>query len=153
MSAVAPRRTVGAAPGARRVVAPSRRPEPVPPPLRVVPARRPLAGAAAIVVVVVFVAMLGLTVFQTRMAQQQVRIDQLEAGVDDAREAREALLRRRAELRAPQRLAEAALALGMKQADAVNFVEVEPDLYAEVLAASGPLPATEPDATELDGDG
>jgi len=142
MSAVPSRRF---APASRRQAEPARRP-----PLRVVPDRRPFAGAAAIVVTMVFLAMLGLTVFQTRMAQQQVRIDQLEKQVDEARSKREDLLRRRAELRAPQRLGEEAERLGMVPAEAASFVEVDEDVYAAVLGASGRLqpdvdPRTDPE--------
>jgi len=104
-----------------------------------VPERRPFASAAAGVLVVVFLAMLGLTTFQTRMAQQQVRIDQLQAEVDSAKERQELLLRRRAELRAPQRLAAESERLGMVQAEAIDFVTVDPAIYAQVLAASGRL--------------
>ncbi len=109
------------------------------PPLRAVPERRPFASAAAAVLVVVFLAMLGLTTFQTRMAQQQVRIDLLEEQVDAAKARQELLLRRRAELRAPQRLAAESDRLGMVQAEAIDFVTVDPLMYAEVLAASGRL--------------
>lgn len=109
------------------------------PPLRAVPERRPFASAAAAVLVVVFLAMLGLTTFQTRMAQEQVRIDQLDEQVDSAKARQELLLRRRAELRAPQRLAAESERLGMVQAEAIDFVTVDPLMYAEVLAASGRL--------------
>jgi hypothetical protein len=120
------------------------------PPLRAVPARRPFAGAAAVVLVVVFLAMLGLTTFQTRMAQQQVRIDQLDRQVDSAKARHADLLRQRAELRSMQRLDAESKRLGMQQAQAVGFVTVDPNIYASVLAASGRLT---PPADDIDPEG
>jgi hypothetical protein len=96
-------------------------------------------GSLAVVLVVVFLSMLGLTVFQTRMAKEQVQIDQIEKQVQQAQERREYLLRRRAELRAPQRLGHDGASLGLIQADAVGFVTVSPEVYAQVLTMAGEL--------------
>ena len=83
--------------------------------------------------------MLGLTTFQTRMAQQQVRIDQLQELVTQGKKDHQLLLRQRAELRSPQRLGAESERLGMVQAQALGFVTVDAATYAAVLGASGRL--------------
>jgi hypothetical protein len=85
------------------------------------------------------VLMLGLVVFQTRIAQDQLVLDRLEVQVRDARARYDLLRRERAELRAPERIASAAAELGMEQGTIDEFVSVPADVAAEVYAAAGQL--------------
>ncbi|MEI7991211.1 MAG: hypothetical protein WCH93_02145 [Actinomycetota bacterium] len=114
--------------------------------LRSVPQRRRIASILAPALVVVFLAMLGVTTFQTRMAEEQVKLDQLQVKVDKARELHQSLERERAELRSPVHLGREAATMKMSAADAVGFVAVDAQTYTEVLAASAPMPLDEPGA-------
>jgi cell division protein FtsL len=96
--------------------------------------------------VVVFLAMLGITTFQTRMAQDQVELDQLQAKVVKARLLRQELEREQAELRSPVRLGREAAKMGMVPADAVGFVTVDGSTYTTVLAGADSLPIGETSA-------
>lgn len=107
--------------------------------LRSIPKPRRFASLLAPVIVVVFLAMLGITTFQTRMAQTQVEIDQLQRKIDGARATKVSLERQRAELRSPVRLGREAEAMGMVQASSVGFVQVDSDTYVAAIAASGQM--------------
>jgi len=74
------------------------------PHLRIVPRRRRIASILAPALIVVFLAMLGVTTFQTRMAENQVHLDRLLVKVDKARDLNVQLSRERAELLSPVRL-------------------------------------------------
>ncbi|CAB4691277.1 MAG: hypothetical protein F2934_02350 [Actinobacteria bacterium] len=111
--------------------------------LRSVPQRRRIASILAPALVVVFLAMLGVTTFQTRMAEEQVKLDQLQVKVDKARELHQSLERERAELRSPVHLGREAATMKMSAADAVGFVTVDAQTYTEVLAASAAMPLDE----------
>lgn len=127
-----------------RDVAPRKRPTPTKrpsrPDLAVVQRRRRwpalVAGAAWSVVVL---GLLGAAVFHTQLAERQLRLDRLDRAVTEERERFDDLRYRRAELRSPERLAEAATALGMQRGSATTFVTVTPDAVARQLAAAGPV--------------
>jgi hypothetical protein len=107
--------------------------------LRSIPKPRRFASWLAPVIVVVFLAMLGITTFQTRMAQTQVEIDQLQRKIDRARATKVSLERQQAELRSPVRLGREAESMGMVQASAVGFVQVDSETYVAAIAASGQM--------------
>ena len=107
--------------------------------LRSIPRPRRFASILAPAIVVVLAAMLGIATFQTRMAQNQVEIDQLQRSIDRARATNQSLQRQRAELRSPSRLGREAQAMGMVQAGAVGFVQVDLETYVDAIAASGRL--------------
>lgn len=107
------------------------------PQLRVVPKRRLAANAAAIAVVVIGVLMMSAVVLHTRLAERQLEIDRLEQQVDNEHARFDVLRNQRAELRAPTRLATAAADLGMMPALDTEFADVDPHVYAYVLAATG----------------
>ncbi len=86
---------------------------------------------------VVLACLLAAAVFHTQLAERQIRIDSLERSVNDERERFDELRYRRAELRSPVRLAEAAGALGMVPGDTGSFVELDPWLLARQIAAAG----------------
>jgi hypothetical protein len=81
--------------------------------------------------------MLGAVMLHTRLAERQLEIDRLDAAATAARERFDDLRRERAELRSPARLAAEAARLGMAPGDSSTFVEVDPYVVAQVLAAAG----------------
>jgi hypothetical protein len=85
----------------------------------------------------VSVLMLGLVVFQTRIAQDQLVLDRLEVQVREASARYDLLRRERAELRAPARIAAEAASLGMTQGTVDEFITVPPDVAAAVYASAG----------------
>jgi cell division protein FtsL len=105
-------------------------------------AARPQRTASVVVAaaVVAILLMLGAAVLHTQLAERQFRIDNLSRSVR-SEQARFAVLRsERAELRSPNRLADAARALGMSPAKPTQFLGVEPIELARVIAAGGALP-------------
>lgn len=110
------------------------------PNLRVVTqARRRLpAVVGGLVLLVVMVAMLGAAVFHTQLAERQLTIDKLEREVQAERARFDELRRDRAVLRSPQRIADAAAALGMIRGETSRFISVDPAALAVQLAAAGP---------------
>jgi hypothetical protein len=115
--------------------------------LRVVPRRRPITAILAPVFALVFTGMLGITVFQTRMAQQQVQLDQLQVAVDKAQARHQELVRSQAELRSPQRIGLSAHTLGLVAPSAVGFVTVDRATYVDVVAGSGALTSNPSDGS------
>ncbi len=88
-------------------------PRPAPTRLSVVPRRRPAVGWFVVLGGLVFALLLGVTVFQTRLAQNQLELDRVERAVDAERERFDELRLQRAELRSPAYLAAAAASIGM----------------------------------------
>ena len=84
-------------------------------------------------------AMLGAAAFQTRLAQRQVQLDQLDTDISSARELYESLRRERAELRSPERLAQVAAANGMVPARGSEFLEITVDVRSLVAASTGDI--------------
>jgi hypothetical protein len=107
------------------------------PDLRLVPRRRVAINAAVVLGLCVVVLMLGTVVLHTRLAERQVEIDQLEQDVTDARSRFDVLRQQRAELRSPTRLAIEAQRLQMIPAPRTEFLDVDPQTVAEVLASAG----------------
>lgn len=108
--------------------------------LRLAPRPRKIASILAPALVLVFLVMLGITTFQTRMAQDQVELDQLQAKVVKARLLHQELERQQADLRSPVRLGREASKLGMVPAETVGFVTVDGETYTGVLTSSANLP-------------
>lgn len=107
------------------------------PHLRLVPARRRRAWLVLVASVILAALMLGAAVLNTTLAERQVVVDELDVQVDDANARFEVLRGQRAELRSPDRLAEAARALALYPANGGDFLTVDPQTYAEVIAAFG----------------
>lgn len=104
------------------------------------PVRGRAAGALVLTAVAAIILMLGAAVLHVQLAERQFRIDTLAREVR-AEQARFATLRsERAELRSPNRLADAARRLGMNPAQPTEFVEIDPMDLARTIAASGQLP-------------
>ena len=115
--------------------------------LRSVPQRRRFAAILAPALVLVFLAMLGITTFQTRMAEDQVQLDRLLVKVDKARALHQTLERQEAELRSPVRLGREAARLHLVAADTVGFVDVDQSTYRTVLASSAGMSLEDPGTT------
>ena len=110
------------------------------PDLKLAPRRRRWpALVAGLLFTVLLAGMLGAAVFHTQLAERQFRIDRLENAVDAERERFDELRHRRATLRSPARLAEAAGAMGMVRGDASEFVPVDAMTLAKQLALAGPV--------------
>jgi cell division protein FtsL len=107
------------------------------PDLRVVPRRRAAVNAALLLLVVIVVLMLATVVLHTRLTERQLKIDQLEQDVTDARARFDVLRKQRAELRSPTRLALQGRDLGMVASPSGDFVTVDGRTLAEVIAAAG----------------
>jgi cell division protein FtsL len=107
------------------------------PDLRLVPRPRVAYNAALVLAFVVVVLMLGTVVLHTRLAERQGDIDRLETAVTDAREQFDVLRQQRAELRSPTRLAIEARDHGMVPTPRTEFLPIDPQTLAEVVAAAG----------------
>jgi hypothetical protein len=108
------------------------------PSLAVAPRRRRWpAIVIALSATVLVVGMLGAAVFHTQLAERQLRIDQLERAVDDARERFDELRFERAELRSPVQLSMRVEPFGMERAPTAEFASVTPEALARQLAAAG----------------
>lgn len=107
------------------------------PDLRLVPRPRVAYNAALVLGFVVVVLMLGTVVLHTRLAERQADIDKLEASVAAAREQFDVLRQQRAELRSPTRLAIEARDHGMVPTLRTEFLPVDPQTLAGVLASGG----------------
>ena len=108
------------------------------PKLRVVTRRRrwpAIIGGLAFAVVIV--GMLGAAVFHTQLAERQFEIDRLERGVAAEKARFDELRNERAQLRSPQRIADAASVLGMRPGETGRFVDVDPMDLARQIAAAG----------------
>jgi cell division protein FtsL len=108
------------------------------PPLLVVPprARRRRVGALAVLFgVTVFAVMLGLTAFQTKIAQDQGRVDRLERETRLVQLQFEKLRLEVARLQAPEHIVAEAKARGMVTPDQVTYVVPSPEAVAAVTAA------------------
>jgi hypothetical protein len=86
---------------------------------------------------VVVVLMLAAVVLHTRLAERQLEIDRLETSVTAARERFDVLRQQRAELRSPTRLAIESGQLGMVVAPQTEFLPVDAQTLAEIIAAAG----------------
>ncbi len=107
------------------------------PDLRIVPKPRAAANAAIVLFAVVVVLMLTAVVLHTRIAERQLEIDRLETAVTDARERFDVLRQQRAELRSPTRLALESADLGMGPSPGTEFLTIDAQTMAEMIAAAG----------------
>lgn len=112
------------------------------PELRIVPKPRAAANAAIVLFTVVVVLMLAAVVLHTRIAERQLEIDRLESSVTAARERFDVLRQQRAELRSPTRLALESASLGMGVAPRTEFLAVDAQTLAEMIAAAGAVDET-----------
>ena len=124
----------GPADDRRRSATPAggRRPE-----LRLVPQPRAAANAVILLVVMIAGLMLAAVVLHTRLADRQLEIDRLEDEVASSLERFDLLRQQRAELRSPNRLAQASADFGMSASPDTEFVEVDSATLAQVLSAAG----------------
>lgn len=111
--------------------------------LTVVPRRRRFASFAISLTVLVSVVMMGAVLLHTRIAERQLEIDRLERSVREAQEEFDVLRSRRAQLRSPTRLAEAATALGMAPGEESRFVPIDPMTLAITIARTGEMPISD----------
>lgn len=88
-------------------------------------------GVAAVLTFVV--------VFQTIIAEQQLRLDKISTDVRLARQHYDELRQQRAELRAPDHLRTQAMLLGMSQGLGAKFEVVPADIVAIVMASTGAM--------------
>lgn len=85
-------------------------------------------------VLLVMFAVVGLRIY---MAQQQVKLDQLNQDVTKARQYFDQLRAERSQLQSPSVLLEQARALGMEPAVKIKIIAVSPDAAAAVAATVG----------------
>ena len=107
------------------------------PQLTVVPRRRRTARLVAVAAFFASCLMLGAAAFQTQLARRQVQLDQVDRQIRLARNDFNALRSQRAELRSPARLAASGAALGMSSAMKTEFINIAPEVIAEVQQSAG----------------
>jgi hypothetical protein len=107
------------------------------PQLTVVPRRRRTARLVAVAAFFASSLMLGAAAFQTQLARRQVDLDVVDRQIRTARNDFNDLRSQRAELRSPARLAASGAALGMTTATKTDFVNIDPEVVAEVLQSAG----------------
>ncbi|MEL6891759.1 MAG: hypothetical protein AAFP84_09195 [Actinomycetota bacterium] len=86
---------------------------------------------------IVIAGMLAAAVFHTQLAERQFEIDRLERGVAEEKARFDELRNERAQLRSPQRIADAAAELGMQPGQTGRFIDVDPHDLARQVAAAG----------------
>lgn len=107
--------------------------------LRIAPRRQRAARLVVVFVALLVLSMIGAVMLHTRLAERQVRIDDYDHRVAEAQARFDLLRQQRAELRAPERLAPAAGALGMFSSPHSQFVTIDPAVLARSIAAAGTL--------------
>jgi hypothetical protein len=105
--------------------------------LAVVPRRRRTARLVTCAAFFMSCLMLGAAAFQTQLARRQVQLDRIDRQIRSARNDFNGLREQRAELRAPDRLATSGAALGMQAAIKTEFVDIAPEIVAEVQQSAG----------------
>lgn len=115
------------------------------PQLTVVPRRRRTARLVAVAAFFASSVMLGAAAFQTQLARRQVDLDRVDRQIRAARNDFSDLRSQRAELRSPARLVASGSALGMTSASKTEFIEISPEVIAEVQQSAGGVfdPGTE----------
>jgi len=103
----------------------------------VVPRRRRNARLVAITAFFASSLMLGAAAFQTQLARRQVELDQVDRQIRVARNDFNDLRSQRAELRSPDRLATSGAAMGMTTAAKTEFLDISPEVIAEVQQSAG----------------
>jgi hypothetical protein len=107
------------------------------PQLTVVPRRRRTARLVAVAAFFASSLMLGAAAFQTQLARRQVELDRIDSQIREVRNQFNELRSQRAELRSPARLAASGAALGMGLTTKTEFIEISPDVVAEVQQSAG----------------
>jgi hypothetical protein len=113
-------------------VVPSPRPQ-----LTVVPRRRRNARLVAVAAFFASCLMLGAAAFQTQLARRQVELDRVDRQIRVAQNEFNDLRSQRADLRSPNRLAASGSVLGMTSASKTEFMEISPQVVAEVQMSAG----------------
>jgi hypothetical protein len=106
----------------------------------VAPHRRRAMSLVVVGALLLFAMLIGAVAFQTQIARNQLALDKTERAVTLARDRYDVLRRQRAELRSPNRLSVEATRLGMVPAQNGEFMTVDADVVASVLAAASGLP-------------
>jgi hypothetical protein len=107
------------------------------PQLTVDPPRRRTARLVAVAAFFASSLMLGAAAFQTQLARRQVELDRIDSQIREVRNQFNELRSQRAELRSPARLAASGAALGMGLTTKTEFIEISPDVVAEVQQSAG----------------
>jgi cell division protein FtsL len=118
--------------------------------LSVVPRRKRAFRLAALAFVVVFASMLALTIFEIRIAQNQLELDRTNRRVDQAQLQFDQLRKQNAQLRSPDRLVAEATKAGMLPGRNGAFLIVDPSVVAAVRAAAGAQSDQTPSGTAED---
>lgn len=116
-----------------------RKPSPRRPNLVVVEQQKRRVSRSAIVIVGLVAAMFAVVSLRIYMAQQQVKLDQLNQDVTRARQYFDQLRAERSNLQSPAVLMEQAAALGMEPAVKTKIIAVSPDVAASVAATVGKI--------------
>jgi hypothetical protein len=103
----------------------------------VAPRRRRNARLVAVAAFFASSLMLGAAAFQTQLARRQVDLDQVDRQIRAARNDFNDLRSQRAELRSPERLATSGAAMGMTTAAKTEFLDISPEVIAEVQQSAG----------------
>ena len=106
----------------------------------VVPHRRRAMSLVVISGLLLFTMLIGAVAFQTQIARNQLALDKTERAVTAARDRYDVLRRQRAELRSPNRLSVEATRLDMVPAANGEFMMVDADVVASVMASASGLP-------------
>ncbi len=113
-----------------------------PPELRVVkPVTKSKFSKATMLIVVLTSVLAFIVIFQTVIAEQQLRLDRVSTDVRLARQHYNELRQQRAELRAPDYLRAQAIILGMWPGSGAKFEDVPAEVVTMVLAATGEMDA------------
>lgn len=107
------------------------------PQLTVVPRRRRTARLVAFAAFFASSVMLGAAAFQTQLARRQVELDRVDSQIRAVRNEFDDLRSQRAELRSPARLAASGAALGMGSTTKTEFIDISPEVVAEVQQSAG----------------
>lgn len=111
--------------------------------LRVVPQpetkRRSVTSRATIVAFGICTFISAVVIFQATIAEQQLRLDALTRDLRMAESNYDKLRQERAELEMPSRLREEAVMMGMYQGFSSKFLEVPPEVVAEVMASTSKM--------------
>jgi cell division protein FtsL len=119
------------------------------PRLEVVPRARRRVGLAGVGFTTLFLVMLGLTVFQTQLARQQLEIDRIEQSVETARLRMTQLQKESAGLHSPERITAEAWKVGLVRGKEDEFMVISPTAIDAVARAAGTL-LLDDDAESID---
>lgn len=110
------------------------------PQLRVVkPATKSKFSKVTLAIVALASVLTFIVIFQTVIAEQQLRLDRVSTDVRLARQHYNELRQQRAELRAPDYLRAQAIILGMWPGSGAKFEEIPADVVTMVLASTGEM--------------